>query len=135
MLVSRRRFGIGMFSFGALSFRRSEAAPTHPGYELIRFYIAGFQYHGGPQVLSQMTVGDGLVLQTEPDNRHDPKAIRLEWQGCFVGYVPRSQNRLLCRLLAQGARLRGEIVQVSVTAPSWEAVKVRVHLLPEPVVA
>ncbi|MBS0330407.1 MAG: HIRAN protein, partial [Proteobacteria bacterium] len=43
--------------------------------------LAGFQYHAGRALWSQMRVGDALALVREPDNSHDARAVRVEWQG------------------------------------------------------
>ena len=54
--------------------------------------LAGFQYHAGKAVWPQLRVGDALTLVREPDNAHDARAVRVEWQGRKIGYVPRREN-------------------------------------------
>ena len=43
--------------------------------------------------------GDALALVREPDNPFDAAAIRLEWNGRKIGYVPRQENGALAREL------------------------------------
>jgi hypothetical protein len=52
-----------------------------------------------------MQVGDHLDLIREPDNRHDRNAIRVEWRGHKLGYVPRAENRAVAAAMDQGDKL------------------------------
>ncbi len=69
-----------------------------------------------------------LDLTAEPDNPHDYYAVRIEWRGRKLGYVPRSDNRQLNRLLRQGAKLRGEVLESDPQAVVCEMLKVGVEL-------
>ncbi len=71
--------------------------------------LAGFNYHQAPEVWQRMRVGDTLQLAREPDNAHDPKAIRVSWQGHMLGYVPRTQNDALSWAMDRGERLDARI--------------------------
>ena len=55
--------------------------------------LAGFQYYGAKILWDEMREGDALALIREPDNRHDPFAVRVEWRGTKLGYLPRAENR------------------------------------------
>lgn len=68
--------------------------------------MAGFRYHAGHRVWEELTVGDRLELVREPDNRFDPHAVRIEWHGEKLGYVPRRENATLARALDRGDPLR-----------------------------
>ena len=46
----------------------------------------------------------------------------------MVGYVPRSDNRHISRLLQQGAPVTGQIIQIRPLAPAWKQLKVEVGL-------
>lgn len=74
--------------------------------------VAGFRYHEGQEVWDQMRVGDPLALVREPDNPHDSKAVRVEWQGRLIGYVPRTDNEALARFLDQGIKAEARIVRL-----------------------
>jgi hypothetical protein len=71
--------------------------------------LAGFRFHEAAQVWPQLKAGDALELSREPDNPHDANAIRVEWQGRVLGYVPRSENAALAWGLDRGAALRARI--------------------------
>ena len=66
--------------------------------------LAGFVYYDAPAVWERMKAGDRLTLVREPANVHDANAIRLEWQGHMLGYVPRRENADLARQMDLGAR-------------------------------
>lgn len=71
--------------------------------------VAGFQHHLGPRFLAQLKAGDVLTLRREPGNRHDPRAIRVEWRGAILGYVPREANFAAAQLLDRGTSLVARI--------------------------
>lgn len=75
--------------------------------------LAGFQYHAGTAVWSQLRVGDALTLVREPDNAHDARAVRVEWQGRKIGYVPRRENADVARLMDGGQRLTARITRLA----------------------
>jgi hypothetical protein len=75
--------------------------------------LAGFQYHEAKAVWQQMRVGDPLVLVREPGNLHDDKAVRVDWNGHTLGYVPRTENAAVARQLDRGNRLQARIVRMS----------------------
>lgn len=97
-------------------------------YELYVFPVAGFQFHDGPPILERIRVGMPLALVPEPDNPHDGRAIRIEACGHHIGYVPRSDNRPLVRLLRQGAPLSARVIGVKPGGESWDAVRVAVSM-------
>jgi len=76
-------------------------------------FVAGFQHHDGKRLFSHMHVGDALSLIRETHNAHDANAIRVEWQGNIIGYVPRNENETLARQFDFGNRLHGRITRLS----------------------
>lgn len=48
-----------------------------------------------------MRPGDALSLVAEPENEHDPRAIRLEFGDMHISYAPRGHNTIIATLLAQ----------------------------------
>jgi hypothetical protein len=90
--------------------------------------LAGFQYHEGKALWDQMKVGDALTLVREPDNAHDPRAVRVEWQGHKLGYVPRKENEAVARQLDRGNRLEARIVQLRKHRDPWKRIEFEVFL-------
>jgi len=85
--------------------------------------LAGFQYHAGKTLWPQMRVGDGLTLIREPDNPHDAKAVRVEWQGHKIGYVPRRENADVARFMDDGQALTARIVRLAEVRDPWSRVR------------
>lgn len=75
--------------------------------------LAGFRYNGGKLVWDDLRVGDALKLVREPDNPFDADAIRLEWNGRRIGYVPRRENNDLGRQLDAGTVLEARITELA----------------------
>ena len=85
--------------------------------------LAGFQYHAGRAVWPQLKVGDALTLVREPDNPHDAKAVRVEWQGRKLGYVPRRENADVARLMDRGHALSARITRLAEVRDPWSRVR------------
>jgi hypothetical protein len=75
-----------------------------------------------------MKVGDALALIREPDNPHDPQAVRVEWHGRKLGYVPRKENEAVARQLDHGNRLQARIVRLSKHRDPWKRIEFEVYL-------
>ncbi|MFN0039562.1 MAG: HIRAN domain-containing protein [Burkholderiales bacterium] len=75
--------------------------------------LAGFQYHEARAFWEQIRLGDALVLVREPENPHDANAVRVDWNGHILGYVPRKENAAIARQLDRGNRLQARIVRLS----------------------
>lgn len=104
------------------------ATPARPPVELQRSPVAGFQYHEGEAVWDGLRVGATLALVREPGNTYDQRAVRLDWQGRKLGYVPRIDNAAVSHLLDSGHALRAEIVALRASRNPWERVEVAVFL-------
>ena len=91
--------------------------------------LAGFQYHHGEALWQQLAVGQTLQLVREPDNRFDDRAVRVEWQGHKLGYIPRLDNAAVSQLLDKGERLEAVIARLAESSNPWERVGVEVRWL------
>jgi hypothetical protein len=90
--------------------------------------LAGFQFHEGKRVWPALRVGDALDLKREADNSHDGRAVRVEWRGHFLGYVPRADNQAVARLLDQGTPLEARIVRLRESRNPWQRVLFEVYV-------
>lgn len=91
------------------------------------FPLAGFQYHHGEALWPQLAVGQTLQLVREADNRFDDRAVRVEWQGHKLGYIPRMDNAAVSQLLDRGERLEAVITRLAKSGNPWERVRVVVR--------
>jgi hypothetical protein len=71
--------------------------------------LAGFRYYDARQVWDDMQVGDTLALVREPNNAYDGNAVRVEWRGRKLGYIPRTDNRAVAFHLDRGGQVEARI--------------------------
>lgn len=91
--------------------------------------VAGFQHHAGPALFALMEVGDVLALRREPDNPHDPRAVRVYWRGAQIGYAPRADNVDLARFMDLGYQVEGRIIHLQASRDPWKRVLMEIVLL------
>ena len=75
--------------------------------------LAGFRYAEAAAVMPLLQPGDVLALVRESDNPHDPNAVRVEWNGRKLGYVPRRENAALAWGLDRGTLLRARVSRLA----------------------
>src|SRR5690606_9930321 len=56
------------------------------------------------------------------------RTLRFDYLGAQIGYLPRSQNQVISRLLQQGAPVECHIARIDEDAPPWQAVTVKVSI-------
>jgi hypothetical protein len=71
--------------------------------------LAGFRYSEASLVWPELRLGDRLELVREPDNPHDRNAVRVEWRGRKLGYVPRAENEALAWAMDRGETVTARI--------------------------
>ena len=84
--------------------------------------VAGFQYYAGKRVWEDLKVGDALTLVRESDNAYDPKAVRVEWHGEKLGYVPHAGNDTVATLLDKGMKVSGRIIHLHPGRSHWQRI-------------
>ena len=90
--------------------------------------LAGFQYYAGKTLWGELHEGDALVLVREPDNEHDPRAVRVEWHGVKLGYVPRRDNAAVARMLDNGTSLDARITRLNKSRNPWQRILFEVYV-------
>ena len=98
-----------------------------PSWRLLNFPVAGFDYHVGKTLIGTMQPGESLTLVAEPDNTYDRRAVRLEYRGEKIGYVPRKHNTVIAALLAQNAPLECNITAINPEPGAWNAVDAEIR--------
>jgi hypothetical protein len=71
--------------------------------------LAGFRHAQAADAWPDLRLGDELSLVREPDNAFDSNAVRVEWRGRKLGYVPRRDNAALAWALDRGETLRARV--------------------------
>ena len=91
--------------------------------------LAGFQYHAGTEVWELLRVGDALALVREPANAHDGNAVRVEWQGHMLGYLPRAENRAVAAEIDSGTRVHARIARLTPARNPWQRLLIEVFVV------
>ena len=90
--------------------------------------LAGFQYYQGRQLWDEIKVGDALALVRESDNPHDRNAVRVEWQGHKLGYVPRRENQAVAQHMDRGGRVEARVSGLLVHRNPWQRIEFEVFV-------
>jgi hypothetical protein len=72
---------------------------------------AGLAHHEAKAVWDELQEGDRLDLVREADNPHDPNAVRVDWSGHVLGYLPQADNLDIARQLDRGQSLKARILK------------------------
>lgn len=110
------------------------AISTLAGAESIKMLVqssplAGSQFYAVARVWNEIKPGDRLTLTREPENRHDRNAIRVDWNGQQLGYVPRAENRAVARALDAGEELEARVSKLRDDPDPWRRVEFEVYLI------
>lgn len=92
-------------------------------------YVAGTTHiEGIENILSYIKDGDKLVFYREPENEHDPQAIRVETlKKDKIGYVPRQDNIIFSRLMDAGKILFAKVIDKEIRG-KWLKIKIKIYL-------
>mgnify|MGYP000918187423 FL=1 len=91
--------------------------------------LAGSQYYALSSVWGEIRTGDKLLLKREPENRHDANAIRVEWNGRQLGFVPRAENRALAAAMDRGEKVEARVARLKRHRNPWQRVEFEVYLV------
>lgn len=92
-------------------------------------YVAGTTHiEGIKDLAASLRDGDRLVFYREPDNPHDPQAIRIETlEEKKIGYVPRRDNVVFSRLMDAGKLLFATIAAKEMRG-NWLKIDIKIYL-------
>jgi hypothetical protein len=89
---------------------------------------AGLAHHEAKRFWRELKRGDPLALVREPDNPHDPNAVRVEWKGHLLGYLPRTENEAVARQLDRGNRLQARIIGIGTYRNQRRRLEIEIYL-------
>ena len=90
-------------------------------------YVAGTSHIEGIENIGEsLKDGDRLVFYREPENEHDPQAIRIENLE-KIGYVPRKDNVVFSRLMDAGKVLFAKVIEKEMKG-KWLKIKIKIYL-------
>ena len=92
-------------------------------------YVAGTTHIEGIENIGEsLKDDDRLVFYREPENEHDPQAIRIETLGKEkIGYVPHKDNVIFSRLMDAGKVLFAKVVEKEMRG-KWLKIKIKIYL-------
>ncbi len=90
--------------------------------------LAGFRYYDGKELWDDMRVDDALTLVREADNPHDANAVRVEWRGHPLGYVPRRENRTVALHMDRGGRVEARISKLQKHPNAWQRIEFEIFV-------
>jgi hypothetical protein len=90
--------------------------------------LAGFQFYHGKTLWEEMKPGDTLTLVRERDNPHDANAVRVDWNGSPLGYIPRRENANVARQMDRGAPVKARIVKLTQARNPWQRMLFEVYV-------
>ena len=91
--------------------------------------LAGFRYYAGEALWHEMREGDRLALVREADNPHDANAVRIEWRGQKLGYLPRAENRAVAAAIDGGEPVAARIAKLRQHRNPWQRVLIEVFVV------
>lgn len=98
------------------------------------FHVAGMRYHmecAGEDcnAIPQLPTGTELTLQREPENQHDPHAVRIvTGDGVMLGYVPRYYSEAVSKRLEKGMSYTCQVVEHNRKKMCGECLKIRLQM-------
>lgn len=109
------------------------AAAGEPALHIVvqQSALAGFRHYDGRNVWDALEPGDRIALVREADNAHDRNAVRMEWRGHMLGYVPRRENAHLARQLDRGVPLAARITRLDKSRNGRNRVSYEIFVLLE----
>lgn len=92
-------------------------------------YVAGTTHIEGIKKIGEsLEDDDRLVFYREPENEHDPQAIRIEnLKKEKIGYVPHKDNVIFSRLMDAGKVLFAKVVEKEMRG-KWLKIKIKIYL-------
>lgn len=96
---------------------------------LFETYVAGTTHIDGIEEIGlNLKEEDKLIFFREPENIHDPQAIRIETlEHKKIGYIPRQDNIVFSRLMDAGKELFGTVSEKE-TVGNWLKILIKIYL-------
>ncbi|MBK9626049.1 MAG: HIRAN domain-containing protein [Rhodocyclaceae bacterium] len=90
--------------------------------------LAGFRYYAAEARWQEMKEAQALTLIREPENVHDKNAIRVEWRGEKLGYLPRRENKTVAAAMDAGDKIDAKIAKLREHPDPWQRVLIDVFV-------
>ena len=92
--------------------------------ELNEFYIAGAWYYNRDFDASHVS---SLTLKREPTNPYDTNAIEVYYKEFKLGYIPRTENKLIAKMMDQNIRIVAKVTKYNVDDAYNHKIKIKLY--------
>lgn len=89
---------------------------------------AGLRHYEAKAVWDRMQPGDPLELVRESANPHDQNAVRVDWDGHVLGYLPQADNADIARQLDRGQSLKARVVKLAKYRNNRRKLEVEIYI-------
>ena len=69
---------------------------------IFSFYVSGFTYYDGIDVIDELRIGSTLKIVAEPENKFDPYAVAVYYKDTKIGFIPSKENKIISQFLQLG---------------------------------
>lgn len=77
------------------------------------FFIAGWRYYEGNQVIEQLQPGDNVKFLLDPENVHDNKAVIVfSTDGAKLGYIPAFYSGWMFKIIEEGYNYQATVEDI-----------------------
>lgn len=118
---------LASLSVPAVAHNLDNTTKTSQGKLLQTSPLAGFQYHQGEAIWVQLSQGAALQLIREPENKYDTRAVRMDFNGQKLGYLPRLDNAAVSQLLDRDEQVQAYISELTISDNPWDRVEVEIR--------
>ncbi len=91
--------------------------------------LRGFRFYAGRELWDEMRAGDALQLVRERGDRRDAWAVRVDWRGRKLGYLPRGGDRAVALEMDRGSRVEARIARLLRHRDPWKRIEVEVSVV------
>lgn len=99
---------LGGFGLSAMAQTKlnSPFKPLEADWKILQVLsVARFQYYQGEALWTQLATGQPITLIRETGNPYDKRAVRIDWQGKKLSYIPLIDNAAVAQLMDRGETL------------------------------
>lgn len=77
------------------------------------FFVAGWRYYDGNQVIDQLRVGDSVEFSLDPGNEHDHKAVAvMSVNGKKLGFIPAFYSGWMFGVIEKGCSYQAKVESI-----------------------
>lgn len=112
--------------------REEKSVPRRPE-SIYLGHLSGTGYYDYFDALPLLSPGTPLQMRREPDNRYDCYAVAVDHGPHKLGYIPRTENHVIARLMDAGVAMQLKVRDLS-HDPGYfgGGLEVEIFVLPQP---